>query len=511
MSHASSSALLGLQASQAFSLCAAVWAGVLGIILSFVWWQLRQRQWSLLAVGCLSASVYYGAEIRATSLPEPGLMAVALSSVMWGLNLEAYALAFELSPSARRKVRAFIVSGFSLALVGMAIWGSSRLSANLVYDGMLLSVIITAYSHGRLRQHIWVAVALLTHTAASLLCLAGWITPVELRYLLVPTGFGAMMVMLVEGLMVANARAKRTVDDLQRTQHDLHDLIATMLRGTQEVAAAGDTMSGNAQTLAMRTDEQTTRLKRTETEVRQLSEQVHHTAQHAQAVQANCEELRRHSDAGRQAADSAAAAMGRIHHGTQAMRDSLQDIENVAFQTNLLALNAAVEAARAGEAGRGFAVVAAEVRTLAQRSKRMAEAVRAQVLGTTELADAGTREVDAMRQTLQRTQSAVDQVAERMKALSGDAQAQSGALSEVLDGLVRVTELTDANATMVAESVLASQAMHDSANRLRQAISESDATEGTETLAPVVRQTVQPQANPHAGLQASAPSNVDFF
>ncbi|MFY9327564.1 MAG: methyl-accepting chemotaxis protein [Georgfuchsia sp.] len=54
-------------------------------------------------------------------------------------------------------------------------------------------------------------------------------------------------------------------------------------------------------------------------------------------------------------------------------------VGELAGETNMLALNAAVEAARAGEHGKGFAVVAAEIRKLADQSKKSAERTNALV------------------------------------------------------------------------------------------------------------------------------------
>jgi methyl-accepting chemotaxis protein len=61
----------------------------------------------------------------------------------------------------------------------------------------------------------------------------------------------------------------------------------------------------------------------------------------------------------------------------QAIGDILSSASEISEQTHLLALNASLEANRAGEHGRGFGVVAAEVKGLAEASRRATAQVRA--------------------------------------------------------------------------------------------------------------------------------------
>ena len=271
---------------------------------------------------------------------------------------------------------------------------------------------------------------------------------------------------------------------VRRTASRMDESTSDIAASTSEIAATIEQQERTATQQAASVNETTTTMDELGASSRQSAEQ-------AESAAAGAQQALMLADRGTKAVDHTLEGMALLKQKVEAiagqiLRLSEQTnqigsisglVSDLANQTNMLALNAAVEAVRAGEHGKGFAVVAAEIRKLADQSKRSAEKInvlvsdiQSAINSTVMVTDEGTKTVeegvrvaqetadsfkgvtDAVNNVVLNSQQislnvrqqaiAVQQVVEAMNSLNIAARETAAGISQIRVGTERLNEAT---------------------------------------------------------------------
>ncbi len=176
-----------------------------------------------------------------------------------------------------------------------------------------------------------------------------------------------------------------------------------------------------------------------------------------------------------------------LSESAQSIGDLITTVSDLAEQSNILALNAAIEASRAGEHGRGFAVVAAEVRSLAEHSKKATKQVRT-LLGDIQrqtskavlITEEGTKGADAATQAVSQAgevfHELVDSVATSAQAalqVAASAGQQALGVAQIQLAMKDINQVTIQSLAATRQIERASQDLSHLSTRLREMVGSS--------------------------------------
>jgi methyl-accepting chemotaxis protein len=271
--------------------------------------------------------------------------------------------------------------------------------------------------------------------------------------------------------------AQTALEESRLQEHKIGDLVATMLRVSQEaqtiateVADASQRCSQELEDVGSRVTENDHRIQSVVEIMRRMDEHVASMLASAATATDSTVMAKESAGKGDKTLTQAISAIDTVSTRTDALRGELEKlgekaeaigtimtvINDIADQTNLLALNAAIEAARAGDAGRGFAVVADEVRKLAEKTMQATGDVARNIK---EIQTASKSSIEGMNATLAGVEEAtgrtresgkeldaivasVDTSALRVKDITGVAQEQSDTVKEVVNAVTQSSEAT---------------------------------------------------------------------
>ncbi|GFI61533.1 methyl-accepting chemotaxis protein IV [Clostridiales bacterium] len=269
------------------------------------------------------------------------------------------------------------------------------------------------------------------------------------------------------------------IGDFRSIQESIESFTSTLSTAISKIGSAEHRVSGyaeqlssGAQSLAQGATEQASSVQELYATLDSLSRNADENVKAASEAQENARLTGEQVAISRDQMENMVKAMKDITEASSEIGKIIATIENIAFQTNILALNAAVEAARAGAAGKGFAVVSGEVRSLASQSDQAAKATKELIENSVLAAEKGSRIVDEVSATLQKTLQLVEQSNESIGTIAQAIQGEAATISQVTQGIGQISVVVQTNSASSEESAAVSSELFSQVKMLREQTSK---------------------------------------
>jgi methyl-accepting chemotaxis protein len=262
----------------------------------------------------------------------------------------------------------------------------------------------------------------------------------------------------------------RVIVDLRTAYDSLHTLIRKVRHSANALNAASEEISASSVDLSARTEASARSLEQQALAMDNIGTTVRATAEHALMASTFAQDNAHVAENGGRVFEEVVVTMREIQKSSSQIGDIIGVIDAIAFQTNILALNAAVEAARAGESGRGFAVVASEVRSLAGRSAKAAQEIKALIAASLAKVESGTKVVEQAGGSMNEVVTNARQINQFLSEISVAAREQAQSVDSVGQSVQELDKSTQKNAALVEETTSAATVLATLATALQEEV-----------------------------------------
>ena len=257
--------------------------------------------------------------------------------------------------------------------------------------------------------------------------------------------------------------------DLRNT---LSNTLEAIVEASEQVDAGASQLATGATELAEGATEQAAAIEEMSATVTDVTQQVEKTTKATDEAHDNAKIVGKEAAASKDKMNELTETMKKIEETSNAIKNIIAEIEDIASQTNLLSLNAAIEAARAGEAGRGFAVVADQIRRLAEQSAQSAVDTRNMIESSIDEVTNGSRITNETEEALDKVLAEIDAIVLSVANARVASDKQAVAMEQIEKAVDQISGVVQANSASAQQSSATSEELSAQAQTLKDLIGQ---------------------------------------